>query len=241
MFGNEPRISDLRKLILPLQGLSHKPGNAVINMKWGPIASAFPGHHFPVGALHEFILHHPHDNAATSGFTAAITGRLMADGGAAIWISSHHNIFPPSLAQFGILPHHIVFIRAQKEKELLWITEEALKCNGIAAVVSELKNLNFMQSRRLQLAVEQSAVTGFILRQQNTSQNTACVSRWQISSVNSYTNNIPGVGHPRWKISLLKMRGGHTGSWIMEWRNKMLHPVYNVSEHTMLVQQKKAV
>jgi protein ImuA len=35
---------------------------------------------------------------------------------------------------------------------------------GLAAVVAEIQELSFMTSRRLQLATEQSGVTGFMLR-----------------------------------------------------------------------------
>ena len=37
---------------------------------------------------------------------------------------------------------------------MLWVIEEALKCEGLAAVIGEIKELSFTQSRRLQLAVE---------------------------------------------------------------------------------------
>jgi len=33
--------------------------------------------------------------------------------------------------------------------------EEALKCAGLAAVIGEVREMDFKQSRRLQLAVEQ--------------------------------------------------------------------------------------
>ena len=40
--------------------------------------------------------------------------------------------------------------------------EEALKCNRITAVLGEIKEISFKESRRLQLAAEQSRVTGFL-------------------------------------------------------------------------------
>ncbi len=46
----------------------------------------------------------------------------------------------------------------------------------------------------------------------------ACVSRWDIASAASLpADGLPGVGHARWKVELLKMRGGKTGKWEMEW------------------------
>jgi protein ImuA len=94
-----------------------------------------------------------------------------------------------------------------------------LKCEGLAAVVGELSQLDFTVSRRLQLAVEQSRVTGFILRV-NPRQltTTACVTRWQITSLPSVLpGEIPGVGFPRWNVQLLKVRNGKPGNWKIEW------------------------
>ena len=65
--------------------------------------------------------------------------------------------------------------------------EEALKCAGLAAVIGELPELSFTTSRRFQLAVEQSRVTGFILRSNPRNlQPNACVSRWKIKSLPSF-------------------------------------------------------
>jgi protein ImuA len=97
--------------------------------------------------------------------------------------------------------------------------EEALKCCGLSAVVGELKDLSFIASRRLQLAVEKSKVTGFVLRRDARHLNTtACVTRWQVSSLPSeLMDELPGIGFPRWKVDLLKVRNGKPGSWEIEW------------------------
>jgi protein ImuA len=61
-------------------------------------------------------------------------------------------------------PHQIILIDLQNEKDVLWCMEEALRCNRLAAVVGEIRELSFTVSRGLQLAVEQIGVTGFIIR-----------------------------------------------------------------------------
>ena len=96
--------------------------------------------------------------------------------------------------------------------------EEALKCNGLSAVIGEMQELNFLTSRRLQLAVEQSQVTGFVLRRNPRILNaTACVTRWKITPLSSQlTEGMPGVGFPRWNVELLKVRNGYPGKWHIE-------------------------
>ena len=133
-------------------------------------------------------------------------------------------LFPPAFKSFGIDPDRIIFIQLQKEKDLLWAMEEALKCNGLSAVVCELQELSFTSSRRFQLAVEQSAVTGFILRiNPRKLVPTACVSRWRISSVASEVTEVPGVGFPKWNVELLKIRNGKPGAWQVEWAAGKFH------------------
>ena len=98
--------------------------------------------------------------------------------------------------------------------------EEALKCEGLAAVIGETSELSFTASRRLQLAVEQSRVTGFVLRVQPRNPGiTASVTRWKISPISSVLpDSMPGVGFPRWNVELLKVRNGKPGAWQLEWK-----------------------
>jgi protein ImuA len=212
-------IAQLQKDILPLQGFKTASKNAIGDVGLGVIKNAFPNNQFPVGAVHEFISSSPEAAAATGGFVAGIIASLMRKGGATIWISAYRTIFPPALQSFEIAPDKIIFIDLHKEKEMLWAIEEALKCEGLAAVVGELPELSFTASRRLQLAVEQSRVTGFILRYNPRNINTtACITRWKITPLpTQLVSSMPGVGFPRWQVDLLKVRNGKPGNWQVEW------------------------
>ena len=114
------------------------------------------------------------------------------------------------------------------EKEILWAVEEALKCSALSVVVGEISEIDFTTSRRLQLAVEQSQVTGFIIRSNYRKlQTTACVSRWKITPLTSVpvlpgnnqddVDELPGIGFPKRKVELLRMRNGKSGSWTIQW------------------------
>lgn len=76
--------------------------------------------------------------------------------------------------------------------------EEALKCEGLAAVIAEIPYINFAQRRRLQLAVEKSHVTGILLRKEpKRLSNTACTVRWQVRRQPSeLPDDLSGVGQP---------------------------------------------
>jgi len=209
----------LQKEILRMQGFRSSLSDVTPVVDLGPVNAAFPNAVFPTGAIHEFLCTATEHAAAASGFIGALAGRLMQHGGPCIWISVTKTLFPPSLTYFGIEPDRVIFVAPQRIKDVLWALEEALKCEGIAAVIAELPEIGFTQSRRLQLAVEQSKVTGFILRTSPRSAGTtACAARWKITPIPSQqAYGLPGVGHPRWQIELLKVRNGRPGTWKMEW------------------------
>ena len=220
-------IQQLLRDILPLQGFKSIPGDLSINIGFEPIDAAFPNATFPTGCMHEFLSTSTEDAAATNGFVAALLNCLMKRGGVCIWISASRTLFPAALKTFGLEPYQIIFIDLKKEKDVLWTMEEALKCDRLTAVLGELKEISFTESRRLQLAVEQSRVTGFLLRQQPRNLNTvACVSRWRITSLSSeLEHGMPGVGFPRWNVELLKVRNGKPGTWKVEWSSNRFQKI----------------
>jgi protein ImuA len=234
-------IHQLRQEILLRQGFL-PPSAATVDMGLGPVAAAFPQGVFPTGAMHELLSEGPEGAAASGAFTAALIGPLMAKGGACIWIGPRRTLFPPGLEAFGVDADRVVFVDIRKEKEGWWVLEEALKCEGLAAVVGEFREVSFLASRRFQLAVEQSRVTGFLLRDRpRNRQPIAAVARWQISPLpggkgescgeneagfmQNEAEGMPGVGFPRWSVELLRIRSGQPGRWELEWRQGKFHPI----------------
>lgn len=70
---------------------------------------------------------------------------------------------------------YILTLSPSKKKKVLWTMEKALRYKGISAVIAEI---DFAQSKRLQLATEESKLTRFILR--NTTEKisaTSCAAR----------------------------------------------------------------
>jgi protein ImuA len=234
-------ISGLQKNILLWQGFTPPPIDKPKDIGLGPIESAFPNGVFPTGNIHEMICITPEQAAATGGMMAGLLAILMRGGGACIWISTSRKLFPPSLKIFNVEPDRIIFIDVTKEKDALWAMEEALKCEVLAAVVAEIKEISFAQSRRLQLAVESSKVTGFILRNDPHKPGTnTCVARWQISHLPSrIEDGLPGIGFPCWQIELLRVRNGNPGSWKLEWIDGCFVPVEE-KETTYYLQERKA-
>jgi protein ImuA len=234
------RIAELQMDILRLEGFNSS-SNVILDVGLGPLKDAFPNGSFPLGAVHEFLSARAEDSASTGGFISGLLASLMGNSGTALWISSSRTLFPPALKSFGLEPDRFIFIDLQKEKDVIWAMEEALKCEALSAVVGEIREIDFTASRRLQLAVEQSQVTGFILRNKYRNLNTtACVSRWKITPLSSESvDELPGIGFPKWKVELVRMRNGRSGVWDMQWVEGRFLPVYK-RPAVLQEQQKKA-
>jgi protein ImuA len=218
-------IAQLQRDILSMQGLR----DATVHKKrlgLDVLEQAFPNKTFPVAAVHEFLSYGREEAAATNSFISCLLSKLMRKDGYCIWVSVKRAIYPPALKRFGIDADRIIFIDTDKNTDALWAIEEALKCDQVTAIVGAVPDLSFTESRRLQLAVEGSGVTGLIHRCYPRQENTvACVSRWSIKPVVSQTNDgLPGVGFPRWEVNLSKVRNGTPGTWLVEWTdNEFIH------------------
>lgn len=235
MNARKELISKLQRDILLWQGFKPETGNGGEVIGLGEIESAFPNGAFPKKAIHEFVSVVPEHSAASGGFIGGLLSILMEEGAACVWVSTSRKLFPVSLRLFNVDPERIIFIDVTREKDVLWVMEEALKCDGLAAVVAELNDLSVIESRRLQLAVEQTGVTGFILRKDaRKALASVAAARWTISPVPSETEEkMPGVGFPRWNVELTKVRHGNPGSWTLEWGGDGFVEVPKVKQETI--------
>ena len=208
----------LQQEIFRMQGGKPNTDVSAGRVALGPVLEAFPDQRFPTAAVHECVTTSPASTAATTGFIAGVLGCLMKNNGPCIWISPDKILFPPGFSGFGLSPERLLLVNAKNKQDLAWTMETCLQMNSIAAVVCELPDLDFTISRRLQLAVEKSGVTGFVLRTNRNLHPTVCVSRWLVTPAASHhPKKLPGVTHPCWNINLLKVRGGRTGTWQLVW------------------------
>src|SRR6202011_5895797 len=110
-----------------------------------------------------------------------------------------------------------------------WAMEEGLRRPGLAAVVGEIGRLPMLASRRLQLAAERSGVTALLLRRWRTgaeaaaerNRPSAAMTRWRVTALPSSPavgefGGEPGIGRPRWRVELVRVRGGAPAQWDVE-------------------------
>jgi len=235
-------IVDLQQQILQWQGFKQIEKKDY-GVGLGELEKAFPGHVFPVGTLHEFMMESNEEEAASSGFIGGLLSFLMQKDGVGLWISSSSQLFAPSIKSFGVDPDRIIFVKMEKQKDILWALEEGLKCEGIRVVIAEIQDIDFVQSRRLQLAVEKSKVTGFVLRLKSRFRGTtACAARWHISPLPSHVQgDMPGVGSPEWEVELLKVKNGNPSRWQVGWRQNQFQAKRLVLSSNLIYHAKRKV
>lgn len=215
-------IRQLRQQILQLQGLGKLTGTDAPDISLGPVLHSFPNRQFPLGVVHEFISQTQVTASASASFVAGISGQLMRKGGACLWISTNRLVHPTGLVSYGVQPDQVIFIDCKSEKQALWATEEALRTEGLGAVISECREVDFTTSRRWQLACEKSNATGFVLRHRPRSlMANASMTRWSIRPIpaTSNSNDMPGLDFPHWEVELLKVKNGQGGKWQLQWIN----------------------
>lgn len=222
MNGKHEIIEQLRRDIRSLETNRSCTVRQPSQVELGPINQAFQDKRFPLGAMHEFRCNEMKNLAATQGFIAAILGYLLKDGTAGVWIGPVKTMLPTALLHYGIKPDHVFFVDASSDKEVLYIMEELLKCPDFVAVVGQLRDLDLTASRRLQIALKQSHVTGFIIRYQpRRQQATSSYCKWQITTLPGFKEpDRPGVGAFHWQVKLEKTLYGRPGSWTMAWKRK---------------------
>jgi len=221
-------LERLRARLARLEALE-RGGGATMALGLPGIDGALSGGGLGRGCLHELCgasAAHGVALGAALGFAAALLGRLMADGGHAVWIGPRDELFGPGLAELGLAPERLIVVRARPRDARLWALEEALRSPGLAAALAEVDQLSLTQSRRLQLAAEAKGVTALLLRPlQASATPSAAATRWQIAAAPSDKAGGPRrtSGLPRWRISLVRCRGGRTGSWRISWHEDGWH------------------
>jgi protein ImuA len=145
--------------------------------------------------------------------------------GPVLWCLKRGDLYGPGLAAHGLDPARLVIVRTARDDEILWALEEGLRADpasNLVAVVGEVGRLPMVASRRLQLAAERSGVTALLLRRWRTGAEAAAerarpcaaVTRWRVAALPSADiPGLPGIGRLRWRVELLRCRGGLPAAW----------------------------
>jgi protein ImuA len=223
-----PRSPGLAALRERIRHIEQPVRHGVLPFGIAAIDRVLPGGGLALGAVHEILGADgdEEDGAAACGFIAGLLARLGS--GAALWCMKRPDLYGPGLIAHGLDPSRLVVVSAPRDEDILWAVEEGLRSPGLAAVVGEIARLPLVAGRRLQLAAEHSGVTAFLLRRwrngaeaaRERGRPSAAVTRWRIAAIPAREVNDPRlrqlIGTPRWRVELLRCRGGVPAQWIVE-------------------------
>lgn len=192
----------------------------VMTLGVAEIDDALPWGGLPLGCLHEIA--GPAEDGAATGFGAFLLGRLAARGRAVAWITRDDDLYGPGLAALGLTPEHLIVVAARRPAETLWAMETALRCRDLEAVLIELRGaVDFVASRRLQLAARASGVTGLVMRcGAAEAAPSAAITGWQVASAPSAA--AADGWRSRWLVTLTRCRGriqgeqGYVDRWCLD-------------------------
>ena len=218
---SRPAVAELKERIRRLEG-GGGPARAALPFGVAAIDGRLPGGGLALGSLHEMAGGGVGvtDAAAAALFAAGIAART---GGKVLWCLTRADLFAPALAQAGLPAARVIHAEAGDDNDLLACFEEGLRHGGLGAVVGEVARLPMTASRRLQLAAESSGTIGLAIRRWRRpaeaagfSQPTASVTRWRVSALPSSPLPVPGVGRARWRLDLVRCRGGEAAMFEVE-------------------------
>ena len=198
-----------------------RPARGVLPFGLEALDRALPRGGLALGALHEV--------AGGAGATCGAAAALFAAGVAArrpgpvLWCVSEPDLFAPALSQAGLDPDRVIVLEAGDEASGLACVEEGLRHGGLGSVVAEVARLPLTTSRRLQLAAEASGTLGLAVRRWRRpgeavglGHPTAAATRWRVTALPSALAPVPGLGRARWRVELVRCRGGGAADLVVE-------------------------
>jgi protein ImuA len=219
----KPRPADLAQLRQHIEKLEgNRRAAGVLPFGVSPIDSRLPGGGLALGNLHEIAGSGGGsiDGAAAGLFAAGIAART---NGMVLWCATRPDLFAPGLAQAGLPADRVIHVQAGDDMALLAACEEGLRHGSLGAVVGEVPRLSMIASRRLQLAAEGTQTLALIVRRWRREKDaaefglpTAAVTRWRVAALPSLPLPVPGIGPARWRLELLRCKGGQTAEFDVE-------------------------
>lgn len=137
---------------------------------------------------------------------------------------------PHALTRLGIAPEHILLVEAREMADILWAMEEGLQAGALVfGEIGRTARYDLTASKRLHMAARARHGVALILRRHDDFQPSAAQTRWKVSAMESPpapwkgANGLPGLGPPRYRAILERVRGGSPGNFEIEWKNASLH------------------
>ena len=215
------RLEALRAQVRAIESAGLGDGRECLPFGVEAMDSRLAGGGLACAALHEAAGERPglSDSAAATLFLASVAARRE---GPVLWALGSRDLFAPGLALAGLEPGRVLYAECGRDEDVLAVMEEGLRHGGLAAVVGEAGRVPMAAARRLQLAAEEGGTIALMLKRwrkgggEPLGEPSAAVTRWRLACVPSAPLPVAGIGRPRWRLALVRQRGGEPFELVME-------------------------
>lgn len=134
----------------------------VVSSGHEPLDGLLPGHGFRRGTLVEWLT--PGLGSGAGSLALAAAREACRQGGPLVVVDRAGQFYPPSARAAGLDLRQLILLRPRHVHDELWALNQALRCRGVGAVLCWTGPLHQRALRRCQLAVEQAATLGLLVR-----------------------------------------------------------------------------
>ena len=198
-------VRGLRTEVRRIEGYRRPEDGAPITSGCAALDRLLPAGGFHHGTLVEWLAAGSGSGAGTLAMIAA--REALLEGGALVVMDRGRWFYPPAAAGLGIDLENLIVIRAHNEKDELWALDQALRCQGVAAVWAPLEELDWRTFRRLQLAAEGGGGLGVLLRPATVHGQPS----WSDVQLLVEPRPSPFSGGWRLRVQVMRCRGGMSG------------------------------
>lgn len=172
----------------------------------------FPGGGWPVGAMTEVL----QPQGVHSEWRLLLPALARCGQGPVVLVGAPQVPFAPALAAQGLQAQRLLWVTAQGAAQRLWVTEQALRCAEVDAVLVWLSAargdpVRADQLRRLQMAAAEHRKLLFVMRPDSVQADASpAVLRVQVAPVRGagkHASQEAGQGDAALQVHILKRRG----------------------------------
>jgi len=220
-------------------------GNLIVSSGCAGLDRLLPGRGFRRGTLVEWLAD---GDANCRGSGAATLAAIVAKNACGhnttgeaktlVVVDHRGEFYPPGAAGLGIDLKRLVVVQPENKADNDWALDQALRCPGVGAVLAWQRQIDGRTFRRLQLAAEQSAAVGLLIRPAAARVEPSWADvRLLIEPLGKALTMGRWRNKRRLRIHLLRCRGGTSGrSLDVEIGNDINNETHTVHPLAELVQ-----
>lgn len=129
-----------------------RQNSTVVSSGWATLDAELPGGGWPCQSVSELLT--PQPATVEWRLLAPALRKLTAEGGQVAVVGPPRQPYMPGLIHEGLHERQFVWIQADAPAERLWVTEQLIRANAAATIVSWLPQARQEQLRRLQVSAQ---------------------------------------------------------------------------------------